>query len=169
LKAETDKKASLQASSKVNDIDDSKKVAALFLLREDGAALLQHRDDKPGLAHAGKWTPPGGHCEPDEELDACVRREFLEETGYDCDQFHLLGDFREDTVEGCRPYLVTFFFASYDGQQSIRCLEGQAIEFVERAHAHRYLIPPHLLEIWDLAIASLSRVKSGKGQQSLSL
>jgi hypothetical protein len=27
-------------------------VAAVLLLRADGAALLQHRDDRPGLRHA---------------------------------------------------------------------------------------------------------------------
>jgi hypothetical protein len=29
-------------------------VAAVVLLRQDGAALFQLRDDKPGLRHAGR-------------------------------------------------------------------------------------------------------------------
>ena len=33
-------------------------VAAVFLLRDDGAVLLQHRDDKPDISHPGQWVPP---------------------------------------------------------------------------------------------------------------
>ena len=71
-----------------------KRVAGIVLLREpDGAALLQHRDDKPGLPHANLWVPPGGHCDGDESWDACAAREFLEETGYSSDNWML---WRED-------------------------------------------------------------------------
>ena len=59
-------------------------VGGVVLLREDNAALLQLRDNKPGLNAAGLWVFPGGHCEPGESLEAGARREFREETGYDC-------------------------------------------------------------------------------------
>ena len=45
-------------------------VGALFLLRDDGALLLQLRDEKPNLRHAGMWVPPGGHIEADESVEA---------------------------------------------------------------------------------------------------
>ena len=35
------------------------RVSTVFLLREDGSALLQLRDVKPGLRHSGMWVPPG--------------------------------------------------------------------------------------------------------------
>jgi 8-oxo-dGTP pyrophosphatase MutT (NUDIX family) len=38
-------------------------VCGVVLLREDGAALLQHRDDIPGIADPGLWVFPGGHRE----------------------------------------------------------------------------------------------------------
>ena len=57
-------------------------VGALFLLRDDGALLLQLRDEKPNLRHAGMWVPPGGHIEADESVEQGTRREFLEETDY---------------------------------------------------------------------------------------
>ena len=59
-------------------------VGAIFLLRDDGALLLQLRDDKPNLRHAGMWVPPGGHIDDDESIEQGTRREFLEETDYVC-------------------------------------------------------------------------------------
>ena len=59
-------------------------VGAVFLLRYDGALLLQLRDDKPNLRHAGMWVPPGGHIDADESVEEGTLREFLEETDYVC-------------------------------------------------------------------------------------
>jgi ADP-ribose pyrophosphatase YjhB (NUDIX family) len=49
-------------------------VGVLFLLRDDGALLLQLRDEKPNLRHAGMWVPPGGHIEADESVEQGTRR-----------------------------------------------------------------------------------------------
>ena len=49
-------------------------VAGVVLLRDDNAALLQLRDNKPGLNAAGLWVFPGGHCEPGESLEAYIAR-----------------------------------------------------------------------------------------------
>jgi 8-oxo-dGTP pyrophosphatase MutT (NUDIX family) len=126
-------------------------VGGIVLLRADGAALLQHRDDKPGLPHAGLWVFPGGHCEPGESVEACARREFLEETAYLCDALDELQTIRELAVEGFPPIHLTVFWARYDGVQAVRCLEGQALAFIERAHAGRYPMPDYLIRLWDLA------------------
>ena len=76
------------------------RVGAVFLLRSnDGASLLQLRDDKPGLRHARQWVPPGGHAKFEEEIDACARREFLEETGYNCTHLYKLHEL--DIKEKC--------------------------------------------------------------------
>ena len=57
-------------SPSLKAIDDSFKiVGALFLFRkEDQSLLLQLRDEKPNLRHAGLWVPPGGHIEQGETL-----------------------------------------------------------------------------------------------------
>ncbi len=135
---------------------EKERVAALFLLRDDGALLMQHRDDKPGLRLANRWVPPGGHCEEYESAEDCVRREFLEETGYSCDELNFLVSFMDDNAEGFPPYPLAVFWARYDGVQSVKALEGQAMEFVERGRASAYEIPQYLIELWDRAIIALN-------------
>lgn len=127
-------------------------VAAVILLRQDGAALFQHRDDNPRIPHAGLWTPPGGHLEPDEDLADCARREFAEETGYRLDAIQHLTTFVDDSATGFDPLPLTVFWSLYDGTQVITCLEGQALAFVPRAEASGYPIPPYLVDLWDLAL-----------------
>ena len=126
-------------------------VGAVYLLREDGAALLQHRDDKPGLRNAGMWVPPGGHCESGETSEACARREVYEETDYQCgDLFHLATV--EDVQHGWPVYRLVVFWGAYDGVQQVCCREGQALEFIERQAAGKLQMPRYLVELWDRAL-----------------
>jgi 8-oxo-dGTP pyrophosphatase MutT (NUDIX family) len=130
-------------------LDDQ--VSAVFLLRADGAALMQHRDDKPGLRHAGMWVPPGGHRESGEDAVTCARREFFEETGYQCGQLEQLCVLI-DEQPGWPPFELTVFLAPYDSEQSFECLEGQALQFITRAEADMQSIPEYLINLWDQAI-----------------
>lgn len=124
-----------------------------MVLRRDGAALLQHRDDKPGLRNAGMWVPPGGHAEVGESMLDCARRELREETDYDAaDLQHLLSF--DDTVEGWPEYRLSIFWCWYDGIQPVACHEGQALAFVERSLAANYPIPTYLLNAWDAALVA---------------
>jgi 8-oxo-dGTP diphosphatase len=132
-------------------------VAAVFVLREDGAALLQHRDDKPGLRDAGKWVPPGGHVDAGEALEECARRELREETAYSPKVLHWLSSVRDGPTEHWPAYELTIFWTCYDGVQPVRCLEGQALQFIRREEAIRYDIPPYLVVAWDAAIAALAK------------
>ena len=128
------------------------RVAGIVLLRPDGAALLQHRDDKPGLPHAGLWVFPGGHCEPGELLEHGARREFLEETGYRCDDIHELETLPSLSVEGFPAIHLTVFWSRYDGVQPVHCFEGQAVAFIARSDANRLPMPDYLRPLWDLAL-----------------
>jgi len=130
----------------------SGQVGAVMLIRKDGAVLMQHRDVKPGLRRSGMWVPPGGHAEPNEDIKACARREFLEETSYYCSSLQFLTEF-EDHVKGWSPYLLTVFWAHYDGIQQLYCLEGQDLKFINRDQADSYDIPKYLLKVWDMALA----------------
>ena len=131
--------------------DGCEAVAAIFLLRDDGAALLQQRDSKAGLSHAGMWTPPGGHREPGESVEACARRGFEEETAYRLDDLHLLTELLEGGGE-FPPQWLTIFWSVYDGVQQVECREGQALDFIRREEAGRRPIPQYLVELWDRAI-----------------
>lgn len=128
-------------------------VAAVFVLKGDGSALLQHRDDKAGLRNAGQWVPPGGHADVGESMLACARRELHEETEYDAPDLRFLLAC-DDIVPGWPPYRLTFFWCWYDGIQTTVCREGQALAFVERAAAAEHPIPTLLLNAWDAALAA---------------
>jgi 8-oxo-dGTP pyrophosphatase MutT (NUDIX family) len=58
-------------------------VAAAVLVAEDGRYLLQLRDDKPGLLLADHWALFGGGLEPGETAIDGLRRELLEELGFE--------------------------------------------------------------------------------------
>jgi 8-oxo-dGTP pyrophosphatase MutT (NUDIX family) len=128
------------------------RIAAVMLVRDDGAVLMQHRDNKPGLRAAGQWVPPGGHCEDGEGLEIGAHREFLEETGYRCQDLVLICQMVSDNDPGWPPQDLAVFVALYDGKQKVSCFEGQAVKFIERDHATHYLIPEYILEIWDRAL-----------------
>jgi len=114
---------------------------------------MQHRDDKPGLRRSGVWVPPGGHAEPNEDIKTCARREFLEETAYDCSNLQFLTEF-EDFVKGWPPYTLTVFWAYYDGIQQLQCLEGQDLKFISHDKADSYDIPKNILKVWDVALTA---------------
>ena len=132
-------------------LQQSSTIAAVFLFRDDGAALLQLRDDKPGLRNAGMWVPPGGGLEEGESLVECAYREFFEETAYRCTELIWLASI-EDLVEGWPEYQLTIFWGFYDDQQHFRCQEGQDLKFVLRQKAERYQVPKNIIRFWDLAL-----------------
>jgi 8-oxo-dGTP diphosphatase len=137
--------------------DPTRSVVAVVLLGDEGAALMQLRDDKPGLRRAGMWVPPGGHREPGESAEDCARREFLEETGYVCGALEPLASLLDDPGDGRPADWLTVFAARYDGAQPVQCREGQALRFLERHRAESYPIPRVVIELWDRAIATLAR------------
>ncbi len=137
-------------------------VTSILLLREDGSALLQLRDDKPGLTHAGKWGWPGGHCEPGESMEKSARRELEEETGYACRDLHLAAVIENfQLCETDPPCRLAVFWTCYDGRQPVECLEGQVVRFVSRQDAETYSMPRCLFPIWDQALIAQWRVKHG--------
>lgn len=131
-----------------------KHVCAVFILKTDGSALLQHRDDKPGLIHPGKWTIPGGHREKSESTQDCARREVAEECNYRCKELFELNTFELNDGNGY-DYTLTLFWTPLDPDQekSIECREGQAMTFVEREAANSLPILQFLLPYWDRSIA----------------
>jgi len=78
------------------------------LILRDNRVLLGQRQGSHG---ADTWAPPGGHLEFGESVEACARREVLEETGLELDTVRP-GPYTSDlfTPEG-RHYVTLFVVA----------------------------------------------------------
>ena len=136
-------------------------ICGVVLLRSDGAALLQLRDDIPGINDPGLWCFPGGHLEPAELRENGARREFLEETSYDCGELHRLVAFPAHAIGYAQDFELTFYWCRFDGKQSFACGEGQDLRFVARADADKLPHRDYLTRVWDLALeASVSPLRS---------
>jgi 8-oxo-dGTP diphosphatase len=135
----------------------ARRIAGVALLREDRSALMQLRDDKPGLNASGLWVFPGGHCEPGESAEVAARREFLEETGYVCDEIRWVASFAYPSDDRRTIYELNIYACRYDGVQAVQCYEGQRVEFIPREHASGYPMPPYVPGVWDMAISVMQR------------
>jgi len=132
---------------------------AVVLLRSDGAALMQLRDNKPGLPRANMWVIPGGHQDPGEECLPAARRELKEETDYDCPDLCYLATIDDTNDVTGQTYKLTVFWARYDGRQQVRCLEGRELRFLPRREAGGMNMPEVVVQAWDLALrASTAKV-----------
>lgn len=130
-------------------------VGALFLFRKnDQALLLQLRDEKPNLRHAGLWVPPGGHSEPEETIEDCTCREFYEETNYLCNNINWFFALKVEHPQW-PAYLLGISWAFYDNKQTIKCKEGQALKFIKRNEAETLPIPDFIFPIWDKILTTL--------------
>jgi len=140
------------------DVMQPTRVGAVLLIRKDGAVLMQHRDVKPDIQRPGMWVPPGGHAEPNEDMQSCAKREFLEETAYNCSNLKFLAEF-EDHVLGWPPSRISVYCENYDGKQHFKCLEGQNLKFINREKADLYDIPKIIFKVWDLALDTAKNSK----------
>lgn len=139
-----------------------RQVVGVVLLRDDGAALLQHRDDLATISDPGLWVFPGGHLESNETPRDGAAREMEEETAYRCHNLRPLVRLAIEEGE------LLFFWESYDGRQYVACREGQAVEFVDRQKVESLPKQPYVIDVFDLALAAqkLSNVPVSKGNQS---
>jgi 8-oxo-dGTP pyrophosphatase MutT (NUDIX family) len=156
-----DSKAASKPVHSASERTAVRRIAGVALLRDDNSALMQLRDIKPGLNAAGLWVFPGGHCEPGESAESAARREFLEETGYTCDEIWWVGSFPCPSDDRQVMYDLQIFASRYDEVQPVRCYEGQEVAFIPREQASRYPMPQYVPHVWDLAIAVLRRALIG--------
>ncbi len=77
-----------------------KQSTCVYLIR-DGKWLMLYRNRKAHDVNHGKWIGVGGKVEAGETLEACARREVLEETGLTVENLKFCGmvDFIYDTEE----------------------------------------------------------------------
>jgi 8-oxo-dGTP diphosphatase len=78
-----------------------KLIVTAAVVKRDGLYLVTRR--QRGVHLEGYWEFPGGKCEPGEALDACLRRELMEELGVDADIgdeiFSVTHDYPERSIE----------------------------------------------------------------------
>jgi 8-oxo-dGTP diphosphatase len=108
------------------------------IIRDDAGRYLITRRLK-GKHLEGLWEFPGGKREPDETLEASLRRELHEELGATFEVGAL--------VERVRwPYpeitVVLHFYRCHVTAGTILPREGQRMEWVASADLHRYDFPP---------------------------
>lgn len=144
-----------------NGREPSGTVCGVIVLRSDGAALLQHRDDIPTINDPGLWVIPGGHVEPGETVVEGAVREVEEETCYRSANPRLLADFHATELGYAGDFRMVFFWDEDDGRQRIECREGQAARFVSRAEADALPRRDYLTRIWDLALAAREACQRG--------
>ena len=138
-------------------------VAAIFVLKKDGSALLQHRDNKLGIRHPNMWGPPGGHVEDNETELNCAKRELFEETDYYEENLNFLKYVLDDEATQYPVYKVALFWCYYDYSQVMKCKEGQNLRFVSRSEATSLYIRKFILDAWDHALGEANIfVKSPK-------
>jgi 8-oxo-dGTP pyrophosphatase MutT (NUDIX family) len=129
-------------------------VCGVVLLRNDGAALMQLRDNKPEILDPGMWVFPGGHREPGESLEACAMREFFEETRYRCSELLPVIHFVAADIGYTGGYSVNFYWTRYDGVQPYVCCEGQELRFLNLDECPGLATPAYVPRVWRLARAA---------------
>jgi 8-oxo-dGTP pyrophosphatase MutT (NUDIX family) len=125
-----------------------RQVVGVVLLRDDGAALLQHRDNIPTISDPGLWVFPGGHLEWGEAPQDAAVREMEEETCYRCHNLRPLTRLPIEEGE------LLFFWEADDTRQRLECREGQALRFVSREQVESMPRQPYLTAVFDLALVA---------------
>ena len=111
-------------------------VVAAAVIEREGAFLVTRR--LQGTHLAGAWEFPGGKCEPDEPLDACLWREMREELGVRClvgeEVFTVSHDYPDRRVE------LHFFACTLLGEPAPQL--GQEMQWVPRTRLRDLAFPP---------------------------
>ncbi|QFS44612.1 NUDIX hydrolase [Nostoc sphaeroides] len=71
---------------------------AIAILYQQNKFLMQLRDNIPGILYPGYWALFGGHIEPGETPEVAVKREILEEIGYNLPSVVEFGCYTDERV-----------------------------------------------------------------------
>ncbi|AFZ23888.1 ADP-ribose pyrophosphatase [Cylindrospermum stagnale PCC 7417] len=71
---------------------------AIAILYQENKFLMQLRDNIPGIAYPGCWGLFGGHIETGETPNVALKRELIEEIGYDLPSFSEFGIYPDEKV-----------------------------------------------------------------------
>jgi len=106
------------------------------VVERDGRFLVTRR--QKGVHLEGFWEFPGGKCEPDESLGACLRRELREELGVDA----RIGDEVYTTTHAYPERRVELHFIRCELFGEPRPLVGQELRWAPRDDLAALEFPP---------------------------
>jgi 8-oxo-dGTP diphosphatase len=124
-------------------------VVAAAVVRRGDAYLVTRR--LKGTHLEGLWEFPGGKCEPGEAIEACLRREIVEELGVQAEVRHLLLSTRH--TYDARLIELHFFACDLDAEPHPRL--GQEIRWTPRHELRQLAFPPADAELIDLLSAGI--------------
>ena len=114
----------------------------------DAEFLLLHRaQGGPGYDGDWAWTPPAGARQPGETIEACARRELMEETG-------LCADVRR-TEHGTKDWAVYWAESGSEAEVVLRDAEHDRFAWVPLAEALRRCRPERVGQQIELVAAHL--------------
>jgi mutator protein MutT len=135
--------------------DAPRLVVTAAVIERDGAYLVTRR--LRGTHLEGYWEFPGGKCASGEALDACLRRELLEELEVDADigseMYTVTHAYAERTVE------LHFFHCTLRGNP--RAALGQEMRWVPRGELAGLSFPPADVELVALLSEETEQGKHG--------
>ena len=104
--------------------------SCVFLIRADGALLLQQRSDDVAPAGIGRWTALGGGLEGAETPLECAAREFEEETGVRLTRLRYLETVTPDEVPQLLPMRLHLCYADDQvPREDIQVFEGLDFQY----------------------------------------
>jgi 8-oxo-dGTP diphosphatase len=101
-----------------------RKGCSIIFLDDQNRILLLLRDDKPDIPYPNMWDVPGGHVDPGEIPDDCIKREMKEEMELELTDFSLFSIMEfDDRIE------YTFWKKENLVISEIQLHEGQRIQW----------------------------------------
>ncbi len=129
-----------------------------MVVREDGAVLMQHRDNKPGIFYPDHWCYPAGSVDEGEDYKEAAKRELKEETGYEPKELFELTDEIYTRSDG-QQVNRHIFWTPYDNIQEIKCLEGQEMQFIKAEEFPGKKFLPGQERLLNLAIQKAKEIR----------
>lgn len=136
------------------------KCTTLCYIERDGKYLMLHRVKKENDINHDKWIGIGGHCEVGESPEDCIRREAMEETGYELRSLSFRGIITFIYGDDVTEYMMLFTSDNISGREKV-CDEGDLV-WVDKPEVPK-------LNLWPGDRIFLKLLESGEPFFSLKL